>query len=91
MAKKKVSTVPPCAHCGVVFRNPLRWCPKCSDHIGEYSWFKGGDICDRCASGENDIYLEWRKGHADRVKAAVALTEDPKNGCDCGVVKAFEE
>jgi hypothetical protein len=83
--RKKKEEVPPCLHCSKVFQFVVKFCPKCEDHFELGSWAKGGDICDRCASGANDEYLERRKGSPARVAQALEDMKDPTNWSDlCG-------
>lgn len=73
MAKrKKKEAAPPCLHCSVVFQFAVKFCPQCQDHFELGAWAKGGDICDRCASGANDEYLKKKVGRDGRLVEALA-------------------
>src|SRR5579863_1013279 len=87
--KKKVVAGFPCVHCGVEFRTKLRWCPKCEDHMGEFEFLAGKDMCDRCDSGKNDAYIQRRKGRAWRVAEAVAEAM-AKDTSGSPLIAAFE-
>lgn len=89
--KKKEIVKNVCPHCQKDFGQKMIWCPRCEDHQGEWAFLQKKDVCDRCFTGENDEYLERKKGRAERVAAAVAAAQDPKNWCNCGVVEAFEK
>lgn len=70
---------------------PVKWCAKCEDHMSSSSWTSGKDVCDRCHAGENNAYLKRRKGSPDRVAAAIAAAQDPKNWLADNAVERFEK
>lgn len=87
-SSKKPSFV--CQHCAKEFDVDLRWCPGCEDHASPlFGWDLDGNRCARCKSGANGGYLEWKRGHAGRVAAAVASMEDKGNWCGCGAAESF--
>ncbi len=73
MAKKKLPAVKNiCLHCQAEFVIAIRWCTQCESHMGTDGWNTGHDVCDRCHSGENDMYLKRKKGSAKRIEKELA-------------------